>query len=167
MRCQIGKFPIRIILFHQWTQISDNLNFLWLSSSISPSKSPGGKQITITVRETTTERMKPVNQSYPGNSLPLFRAFLSHFWSVCDILRHSVHWKMKIYSFMVNISFHHSNCSCDWRNGTANRANTPARTTSIVGNERIRRSNGIAIRFQGMDGFYFRYCLIEAIKAAN
>lgn len=33
---------------------------------VSASKSPGGKQITITVRETKTERMTPVNQSYPG-----------------------------------------------------------------------------------------------------
>ncbi|XP_031629609.1 paxillin isoform X4 [Contarinia nasturtii] len=33
---------------------------------VGSSKSPGGKHVTITVRETKTERMTPVNQHYPG-----------------------------------------------------------------------------------------------------
>lgn len=38
--------------------------------------SPGGKHVTITVRETKTERMTPVNQSYPGkNELLLMNNF--------------------------------------------------------------------------------------------
>lgn len=36
--------------------------------SLTSRKSPGGKHVTITVRETKTERMKPVNQSYSGEN---------------------------------------------------------------------------------------------------
>lgn len=47
------------------------MNFCFLhrvSSSLSSSKSPGGKHVTITVRETKTERMTPVNQTYSGEN---------------------------------------------------------------------------------------------------
>lgn len=43
------------------------------------SKSPGGKQVTITVRETKTERMTPVNQSHPGKKLAMTFLWLFRF----------------------------------------------------------------------------------------
>lgn len=45
-----------------------------LRTSTPHSKSPGGKHVTITVRETKTERLTPVNQPYSGK-LNAFRRF--------------------------------------------------------------------------------------------
>lgn len=42
------------------------MKFDYIFHRLGSSKSPGGKHVTITVRETKTERSTPVNQSYPG-----------------------------------------------------------------------------------------------------
>lgn len=60
MQCQMGKsHAIQV-------KIGKINKTLFGFFSVSASKSPGGKHVTITVRETKTERMTPVNQSYPG-----------------------------------------------------------------------------------------------------
>lgn len=55
-----------------WNGIFERKSYLVLKISffysLTSRKSPGGKHVTITVRETKTERMKPVNHSYSGEN---------------------------------------------------------------------------------------------------
>lgn len=41
---------------------------MYFNFRLGASKSPGGKHVTITVRETKTEHTTPVNQSYSGET---------------------------------------------------------------------------------------------------
>lgn len=130
MLCQMGECHYDVVSCRT-VSVNNYIYFAFNFYRVSTSKSPGGKQVTITVRETKTERMTPVNQSYPGKrpfiSFNTNDLSLNSEFGVCALFRwHPWHWTTNSHQLKSIVS-----------------------SSSIFGHQRIGWSNGIFIGFQG------------------
>lgn len=122
---QFMQFPMGKSLHWISRPVANGVLFIGFSLASNP-KSPGGKHVTITVRETKTERLTPANQ-LSGEYLRL-RAVLS-----------------EINSNQLIISMHFRWSSRHW---TSNNF-IEYTTTCFIGYKRVGRLNGFFIGFQG------------------